>query len=198
MAPVGIFGAIDYIGGGPGSLDKIDSTTGKVVKGTSYPLATDDKAVVFAYSYGRIDFYNYNAVSTVAEDTVNFTVIRPDDIDPANPGRWEMENRIGGWEPVQTAQISSGVVSLDGSGRYQIQVETGSADDLDQVTGLQKDHVVILVPDDAAKPITVKHGTYLKLQRGADFTLNNTRDKIILHCEGSDICSEITRTTVEA
>jgi len=192
---VGFFGARDHIGGGTGALDKISSINGKDIGGTPYPLETDDAAMVI--KPGRVDFYTYSAISMAVEDPINFVVVRPDDIDPANPGRWIIEYSTTSLGSEQLVQISNGIAALNGTGRYRLQVESGSADDLDKVTGLPDGHFAILVPDDGAKPITVKHGTSLKLQRGADFTMNNVRDKILLLAEGSDVCSEITRVSVE-
>ena len=192
--PKGFFAATGFIGGTTGTLDSISSTTGKVIDEVSYPLETGDAAVVHATPKAR--HYTYDSTETAAEDAVNYSVIRPDDIDAENPGRWVEANTGRSWGAPSTVQLSGGVAALSGSGWYKIQVETGDADDLDKVTGLEEGQEVILVPDDGAKPITVKHGTYLKLESGADFTMNNTRDKMILLCEGSDVSSEITRASV--
>lgn len=196
MAAPGIFPAIDLIGGGVAALDRISSTAGKVIQGTPGPLETGDAAIVFTTS--GIYSYIYDAASMAVEDATNYTVIRPDDIDPANPGRWIIEYHLGSWDTERTVQISSGVAALSGRGRYRLQVETGSLDDLDKVTGLPNGHEAILVPDDGAKPITVKHGTFLKLERGRDFTMNNVRDKMIVLGEGSDVASETTRSSIES
>jgi hypothetical protein len=196
MAAKGVFVATGFIGGTTGTVDSISSTTGKVIDEVSYPLETGDSLIVLASPKAR--FYTYDSTETAAEDAVNYSVIRPDDIDAENPGRW-VEVHVGrSWGSESTVQISGGVAALSGPGRYRIQVETGDADDLDKITGLEDGQEVILVPDDGAKPITVKHGTYLKLQDGADFTMNNTRDKMILLCEGSDVCSEIKRASIAA
>lgn len=194
MAAKGFFAVTGFIGGTTGTLDSISSSTGKVIDEVSYPLETGDAAIVLSTPKAR--FYTYDSTETADEDTVNYSVIRPDDIDPENPGRWVEADSGRSWGSESTVQIASGIAALSGPGRYRIQVETGSADDLDKLTGLEDGQEVILTPDDAAKPITVKHGTYIKLQNGADFTMNNTRDKIVLLCEGSDVCSEINRVSV--
>ena len=194
MAAKGFFAATGFIGGTTGTLDSISSTTGKVIDEVSYPLETGDAAIVLASP--KVRHYTYDSTETAAEDAVNYSVIRPDDIDAENPGRW-VEVHVGrSWGSPSTVQISGGVAALSGPGWYKIQVESGDADDLDKVTGLEEGDEAILTPDDGAKPVTVKHGTYLKLQDGADFTMNNTRDKMILMGEGSDVCSEVNRVSV--
>jgi hypothetical protein len=205
MAAKGIFGATDLIGGGAGALDAISSANGKVIitydvdghaVSTASALETGDSAIVLMTS--GIYFYTYDSTLTTAEDSTNYTIIKPDNLGGGDPGRWVKEYHISSWGSESAIQIATGVAALSGQGRYRIQVETGAADDLDKLTGLENGHVVILVPDDAAKPITVKHGTFLKLQKGKDFTMNNVRDKIYLLCEGSDLCSEINRVSIES
>jgi len=195
MAAKGYFAATGFIGGTTGTVDSISSTTGKVIDEVSYPLETGDAVTVLAAP--KVRHYTYDSTETADEDTVNYSVIRPDDIDAENPGRW-VEAYIGhSWGSPSTVQITSGIAALSGPGWYKVQVETGDADDLDKVTGLEEGDEVILTPDDGAKPITVKHGTYLKLESGADFIMDNARDKMRLFGEGSDLCSEIKRTSVE-
>jgi len=203
MAAKGVFVATGFIGGTTGTVDSISSTAGKVIQTldedghvteTSYPLETGDALIVLASPKAR--FYTYDSTETADEDAVNYSVIRPDDIDAENPGRWVEADSGRSWGSAATVQIASGVAALSGPGRYKVQVETGAADDLDKLTGLEDGQEVILTPDDAAKPVTVKHGTYIKLAGGADFVMNNTRDKIVLLCEGSDVCSEINRVSV--
>lgn len=67
-------------GGGAGSLDAIVSTD----RGDTNPLQDDDVAFVTVSS--NLYFYRYNEASTTGESSPS--VIRPDDIDPADPGRW--------------------------------------------------------------------------------------------------------------
>lgn len=195
MAAKGVFVAIDLIGGGTGALDAISSLDGKVIDSISYSLETGDAAIVLTTS--GVYFYTYDETSSAAEDSTNYSVVRPDDILPANPGRWIKEYHISSWGSESAIQIAGGVATLSGPGRYRVQVEAGAADDLDKLTGLENGHEVILVPDDGAKPITVKNDTNLKLQGGANFTMNNVRDKIILLCEGSDVCSEVARVSID-
>lgn len=80
MADRMVFIKTALTGGGAGSLDAIVSTD----RGDTNPLQDDDVAFVAASS--NLYFYLYDADSTDGESSP--TVIRPDDIDPANAGRW--------------------------------------------------------------------------------------------------------------
>lgn len=93
--------------------------------------------------------------------------------------------------------ISAGVITLTGSKKIRfITVDTESAaasDDLDTVSGGNSGELLIVQAADDARTVVVKDGTNLKLQ--ADFSLNNTQDKIILLCVSSGVYHEIARAS---
>jgi hypothetical protein len=97
----------------------------------------------------------------------------------------------GSWGTPSTVTISGGVAALSGPGYYLIAVESGSTDDLDQVTGLSNGDEVILSPADGAKDVVVKHGTYLQLGGATDFALEGAYDTIRLICIGGNVCKEL-------
>jgi hypothetical protein len=97
----------------------------------------------------------------------------------------------GSWGTPATVTLSGGVAALAGPGYYLIAVESGSTDDLDQITGLSNGDEVILGPADGAKDVVVKHGTYIKLNAETDFALDGAYDTIRLLCVGSNTCKEL-------
>lgn len=82
--------------------------------------------------------------------------------------------------------IASGVLALDRKGTVKVESETGTTDDLDQITGLQWGDEVTLYAA-PTHTITVKKGTYLKMP--IDFTLSGY-DTITFMCAGNDTCYE--------
>lgn len=101
---------------------------------------------------------------------------------------------MGAWGSSSEATISSGVVALSGEGYYTIDTEGDAAsDELTQITGLAVGDEIVLKPEDGARTVVVKNGTYLKLQDEKDFTMNNAYDVIKLQCIATDTCREITR-----
>lgn len=190
-ADPGLFWATGLTGGIAGCLDKINSATGKVIGGNNYPLETGDAAIVITTD--ATWFFRYDASSTAAEDTTNYTAIKPDDLGVGDPGRWIKKYHTTSWKAPTEVQISGGVAALSGQGSYTIAVESGASDDLDKLTGLEEGHEVILSPADGAKTVTIKNGSGLKLLNGTDFELNNEYDRMIFICIGSDICVELWR-----
>ena len=193
MAAKGFFWATAHIGGGTGALDKINSNTGKIIDAENNPLETGDAAVVITSA--GVWYYQYDAESTDAEETTNYTVIKPDNLLVSEAGRWIKKYHIPSWKSPSEKTISGGVAALAGQGSYKIVVESGDADDLDKLTGLEEGHQVILGAADGAKTITVKNGTYLKMQNEKDFDLNNEYDRIGFICIGSDTCVELWRVS---
>ena len=83
--------------------------------------------------------------------------------------------------PVQSAvTISSGSLTLSGSGLYPVIPEGGTGPDfLDSITGLADGDIAILMANDANEEIIVRHnagGGNIRLQGGLSFTLNNEPD----------------------
>jgi len=95
--------------------------------------------------------------------------------------------------------IASGVANCThGSAKYVLDTEgAASSDILEKITGLTTGCVVILSCADDNRPITVQHGTYLRLASGVNFTLNKTADTMFLRHVGSDVCEEISRSSNE-
>lgn len=93
--------------------------------------------------------------------------------------------------------ISAGVIKLTGSKKIRfITVDTESAaasDDLDTISGGNPAELCILQAEDDSRTVVAKDGTNLKLQ--ADFSLNNTQDKITLLCVSSGVYHEIARAS---
>ena len=93
--------------------------------------------------------------------------------------------------------IASGVITLDGYNAIRfVTVDTeatGATDDLDTISGGHKSEIVILQAADDARTVVVKDGTNIKLQ--ADFSLNNTQDKLFLGCVSPGVYHEISRAS---
>lgn len=101
---------------------------------------------------------------------------------------------MGAWGSASEVTIASGVAALAGEGYYTIDTEGDAAsDDLTKLTGLTVGDEIVLKPENGARTVVVKHGTYLKLQAEADFTMNNAFDMIKVQCIAADTCREITR-----
>jgi len=99
---------------------------------------------------------------------------------------------MGAWgNPVQITLVS-GVATVPGSGYYSLDTEGGAAsDDLVRVLGLSAGDQVIFKAESSARTIVAKHGEFLKLNTGADFTLDNKYDRLVLQCEGANVCVEL-------
>lgn len=93
--------------------------------------------------------------------------------------------------------LSSGVITCDHSSAYYVvDTENGDAtDDLDKVEGLGEGALIILSPANDSRKVVVKHGTYLKLAMGRDFSMDSVRDKITLRYLGSNVCEEVARSS---
>ena len=96
---------------------------------------------------------------------------------------------MGAWGASSEVTLVSGVAALSGEGYYTIDTESDDAtDDLTQITGLADGDEVVIAAEHNDRTVTVKAGTYFYIV--ADFTLNNTRDRMTLQCIGSNICVE--------
>jgi len=96
----------------------------------------------------------------------------------------------GSWGSLSTKIISSGVVSLDGPGRYALDTEDAAASDtLHTVSGLSDGDEVLLSLQNAARTVVVVDNVgNLKLQ--ANFTLNAVEDVLRLVCDASNYLRE--------
>lgn len=90
----------------------------------------------------------------------------------------------------QNITISSGAAEASGPGKLVLTSETGTTDQLDQITGLTDNDEVTLAAA-SGHTITIAAGANLKLP--ANFTLSGNK-RLTLECEGSDICYEIARS----
>ena len=95
---------------------------------------------------------------------------------------------------VVSLTISSGVLTV-GAARYNIEVnaETSTTDDLDQIIGLAVGKTIVIRPA-SGDTITVKDGTNLNV-KGIDFTMNNTKDKMMLLCTAAGVFDELLRSS---
>lgn len=102
----------------------------------------------------------------------------------------------GSWGTPSTVTISGGIIALNGPGYYLVETEGAAASDaLDKITGLSNGDEVILAAANDAHTVVVTNGTYLLLQNGVNFSLDDLNDKIRLQCRGSDTCDELSRAS---
>jgi hypothetical protein len=92
----------------------------------------------------------------------------------------------------ETLEISSGVVAVLGSGRKILQAESGTEDQLDQVTGLADGKIIVLEAD-AGDTITVPDSANIKLAYELECVLSGDITLTLIG-EGNDVCKEISRT----
>ena len=102
----------------------------------------------------------------------------------------------GAWGGPTAVNIAGGVLALVGEGYYSINTEGLEAtDDLDKITGLVNGDVIIIKAASESNSVVVKHGSYIRLTGGSDFTLNSVYDRMMLQCIGSDMCVELSRAS---
>ena len=100
------------------------------------------------------------------------------------------------WGSSSEVTISSGIAALSSIGYYTIDTEDdGATDDLTQITGLADGDEIIISPNNDARTVVVKNGANMILCRGADFTMNNTKDRMVLQHIGSNVMVEISRSS---
>ena len=96
--------------------------------------------------------------------------------------------------------IASGVVIVTGTQKsrfHNIDTEGDAAeDDLDTISGGDVGELLLIQAENAARVVTLKNGTYLKMN--GDFALENTDDKILFICISAGIWHEIARSKREA
>lgn len=91
----------------------------------------------------------------------------------------------------QTVTLSSDIATVTNPGRIILCAESGVADNLTRINGLEDGWPAVL-KNDTGDTITVKNGTYLRLNR-SDFPLLGN-NKMFIIGEGGDVCSEISRS----
>ena len=106
----------------------------------------------------------------------------------------EIDTKAGYAEP-QSVTISGGIITLTGDYPFRLlTVDTEGAaatDDLDSISGGTVGERVILQSTDNARTVVVKDGTGFPMQ--ADFSLNNTTDKIEFLMIADGIWHELSR-----
>jgi len=97
------------------------------------------------------------------------------------------------WVDRGVVTLSGGVLDASaGPGLYTVAAETGTADNLTQITGLTLFEGIRIQPD-TGDTITVKDGAKLHLQ-GVDFPMDNVNDLMELTCNvAGDECTEVSR-----
>jgi len=99
----------------------------------------------------------------------------------------------GSWGAVQNVTISSGVLTLNGAGRYAVETEGGAAsDDVDTINGLTDGDEVILSAYDGSHTVVLKNGTG-NLSIKVDTSLDDTVDRMRLIMDGSTIVEASSR-----
>ncbi len=102
-----------------------------------------------------------------------------------------------GFSPGTTLTISSGSISVVGinSFRYPF-VDTealASTDDLTNIYGGNANELLLVRSTHNSHDVTLKNGTSLEI--GADFTLNDTSDTMLLICKEENIWMQVARTS---
>ena len=97
------------------------------------------------------------------------------------------------WVDRGIVTLSGGVLDASaGPGLYTVAAETGTTDDLTQITGLTLFQGIRIQPD-TGDTITVKDGAKLHLQ-GVDFQMDDVNDLMELTCNvAGDECTEVSR-----
>jgi len=91
---------------------------------------------------------------------------------------------------------AGGVAVLTTQGYFTIDTNADDAtDDLTQITGLATGDEIIIAPDNDGRTVIVKNGVNLILCNGADFTMNNSKDRMVLQDIGADVLVEISRSS---
>ena len=104
---------------------------------------------------------------------------------------------VGAWGASSEITISvAGVAALTGQGYFTIDTNAdGATDDLVSITGLDTGDEIIIAPNNDARTVVVKNGANIILCRSADFTMNNTKDRMVLQHIGSNVMVEISRSS---
>jgi len=89
---------------------------------------------------------------------------------------------------------SGGVLALSVPGNYIVNAESGTTDDLTQITGLQEGDEVTLSPK-STDTITVKDGTYMIIGGDRDFVMDDEYDNIKLFFTAPGYCREQSRVS---
>lgn len=100
---------------------------------------------------------------------------------------------VGKWGTLTDYTISTGVATIGDYRNARINAETGTADALTQIAGLDVGSDVRISPA-SGDTITVTDGASLDLQ-GVNFIMNDVNDSMTLQCTASGVCKEISRSS---
>ncbi len=110
----------------------------------------------------------------------------------------EMGNRlINGFLRLKTENvvIAAGVITVTQS-RVCVDTEaSGPTDDLDTINGGKVGAILVLDSNDSARNVVVKDGTGNINLAGSDFTLETTRDRLVLSTNNGTTWFELSRST---
>lgn len=135
-------------------------------------------------------------------------------------GGYQIKHVADGTEPddgVSVAQVSAGILeggfgvattlTLDASGEITVTgvvgkrthlIDTygaGASGDLNTINGGNEGEFLLLEAANDARTVVVKDGTNIKLM--ADFSLNNSQDKLLLVCKSSGVWHGVSRESSE-
>ncbi|MDP2652135.1 MAG: hypothetical protein Q8O94_03295, partial [bacterium] len=114
----------------------------------------------------------------------------------AGVATWRETGGGGGslWPDRGIVTLATNVLDASaGPGLYHVAAETGTADQLDQITGLAVNECVRIVPD-TGDTITVADGASLNLQT-VNFVMGNVNDIMELMNSATGVCREIVRSS---
>jgi len=110
---------------------------------------------------------------------------------PAIPSGTDSAGQFGSPE---TLTIATGVAAKVGGQRNLLLAGEGGLDDqLDNITGYAEGDMIVIGPASDTVTITVADSANMNLQ-GADFTMNNVYDSMVLLNLGSDKWKELSRS----
>jgi|GEM_PF-2688631 len=105
-------------------------------------------------------------------------------------------SRTEGFPAPTELTIASGAVTVTGTQKFRfhsIDTEGDAAtDDLDTISGGNANELILIQAENAARIITLKDGTSLKMD--GDFALESTDDKILFICISAGVWHEIARS----
>jgi len=197
--PGGISGAQVWDFGGATSLELPQSDTpvtdvaGEIALDT---LITDHKPL-FQY-YSGSDNMTIIALPTANLNSTDDYILKYDAASDAFMMEEDIGGKPGSFGTETNSTIATGVVDASGGENWVgLAGEGAAADDLDEIQCVAVGDIIVLSnPNAASYAITVKNGTYLKLQ--ADFSLDSVDDIITVICSAigtNDTCREISRAS---
>lgn len=146
----------------------------------------------FATGYSGDQEYNFYYVAASAAAESSPLVIIPND-NASGTGAWKklLPGSAMYGDSVEITLSAGGIAAISSPGIYTIDTNADAAtDDLDQITGLTVGDEIVIGPDNDARTVVVKNGANINLCNEADFTMNNTKDRITLLCTAAGVVVE--------